>query len=102
MTPLANLVYALTMVLDIAINVAFVMLLARVVLSWLQVERGHPLIQVLFAITEPVLFPIRRRITRFTGHTAIDVAPLAALLALMFVQAFLVRTLYQLANALTF
>lgn len=102
MTPLGNLVFAVAQVLDIAINLMFLLLLARVVVSWVMPGNSHPLVQTLYAITEPLLFPIRQFIQRFTGHIAVDFSPIVAFLGLTFIQSFVVHTLFQLAQQLTF
>lgn len=103
MTPIGNLVFAVAQVLDIAINFMFLLLLARVILSWIQPNMpSHPITQVLYAITEPLLNPVRRLLNRYTGNLMIDLSPVVGFLALLFLQSFLVRTLYQIAQALEF
>jgi len=101
MTPLGNLVYAVSQVLDFAVNILFFLLLARVVISWVKVDAAHPAIQALYSVTEPFLLPIRRALYRYTGASAIDFSPIVAFLVLMFLQSFVVRTLFQLAQTLT-
>lgn len=101
MTPLGNLTMAVATVLDMAINLMFLVLLARVVLSWIQPDFGHPVSQTVFALTEPLLLPIRRGLRRVAGYTQIDVSPIIAFFGLVFLRMFLVQTLVELAQTLT-
>lgn len=100
MTPLANFIGALANVLDIAINLMFLVLLARVVISWIQPAAVHPVGQVIYAMTEPVLHPIRRYLHKYTKAMVIDFSPIIAFLALIFIQGFVVTTLKQFALSL--
>lgn len=53
-------------------------LLARVLLSWFpDIDRGHPIIQFLYQITEPFLRPVREVLPQ-TGM--IDLSPLVVFL----------------------
>lgn len=52
---------------------------ARAVVSWFPISRDHPLIVVLYQITEPVLAPLRRIIPTMG---MIDITPLVAMLLL--------------------
>jgi len=100
MTPLANFISALAQVMDMAINLMFLVLLARVVISWIQPAAGHPVGQVIYSITEPVLYPIRRFMNKYTSTLAIDLSPIVVFLALIFIQGFVVKTLHQMALTL--
>jgi len=53
---------------------------ARVVISWIPVNRYHPVVRLIHDATEPMLRPFRRMI-RF-GPGAIDFSPLILLLVL--------------------
>lgn len=55
---------------------------ARAILSWFNMDPRSPLIQILDAVTEPVLDPIRRIMPRLG---MIDLSPLIAILLLQFV-----------------
>jgi len=56
-------------------------LIIRVLLSWIPIDRGNPTIDSavrgLYAITEPVLGPIRRAIPPLAG---LDLSPMIAIL----------------------
>ena len=55
---------------------------ARAIVSWFNMDPRSPLIQILDAVTEPVLDPIRRIMPRLG---MIDLSPLVAILLLQFV-----------------
>lgn len=57
----------------------WILILVRVVLSFVQVSPYHPLVQMVYQLTEPILEPIRNIMPR-TGM--IDFSPLIALLLL--------------------
>jgi len=76
-----------------------VLILIRVLLSWIPISPSrpalnHPLIQLLYRITDPILEPLRRIIPPIGG--AIDISPMAALIILEIVQRVLVTLLLRL------
>ena len=58
-------------------------IVARALLSFLPIDQGSTIYQVLFRITEPVIDPIRRVLPN-TGM--LDMSPLAAILVLIALQ----------------
>ena len=59
----------------------FVLIIARIVISWIANQSRHPLIPLIYQLTEPVLRPFNRLIPPIGG---IDLSPLFALIALRF------------------
>jgi len=57
----------------------FVLIIARVIVSWFANQSRHPLIPLIYQLTEPVLKPINRLLPSFGG---VDLSPLFALIAL--------------------
>jgi YggT family protein len=74
-TPASQVVCLLFTFLTIAI-------FARAIVSWFNMDPRSPLIQILDAVTEPILDPIRRIMPRLG---MIDLSPLVAILLLQFV-----------------
>jgi YggT family protein len=68
---------------EILLQILWVAILIRVLLSWFPVDPRNPIIRVLFEITEPVLAPFRRVIPRIGMF---DLSPLAALLVIQLIQ----------------
>jgi YggT family protein len=59
----------------------FILIIAVVILSWVGGRVRHPLIPLLYQLTEPLLRPLRRAIPPIGG---IDLSPLFALIAIRF------------------
>jgi YggT family protein len=55
-------------------------LLARVLVSWLQVDPYNPLVRLLYQLTEPLLEPIRRILPQSGG---LDFSPMVALIVVL-------------------
>jgi len=75
------LLYALTKLGITLLMTYFILIIAMVLVSWLGRRARHPLIPLLYQLTEPVLRPIRRAIPPIAG---IDLSPLFALIAVRF------------------
>ena len=85
-------------ILAVVINVVFQVLwwaiLIRVLLSWLpmaniRIDPYNPAVRLLYAVTDPILEPLRR----FTTIGMIDLSPLVALLLLDFIRQILISML---------
>ena len=94
-----NLVFAVAKILDIALSAYMWIFVIRAVLSWVNPDPYNPIVRALYAITEPVLSFLRRRLPLMAG--SIDFSPMVAILIILFLQYFLVRTLFDLALRLT-
>lgn len=55
----------------------YIALIARVVLSWIQLDPSNPIVTVVYQVTEPILAPIRRVLPR-TGM--LDLSPMIAII----------------------
>jgi YggT family protein len=73
-------------------------LIGRIIVSWVNADYGNPIVRFLYAATEPVLAPVRRRLPIFAG--GLDLSPIVVWIAIIFLQRFLVRSLYDWAYAL--
>ena len=58
-------------------------LLARVLISWFQIDPYNPIVRILYQLTEPLLAPIRRLLPQ-TGM--MDFSPIVAFIAIMVVE----------------
>ena len=59
----------------------FFLIIASVILSWVGQRMRHPIIPLVYQLTEPVLKPFRKFIPPIAG---IDLSPLFALIAIRF------------------
>lgn len=95
---LANLLIAIAQVLDYLLWAYMWILVGRVIVSWVNADYNNPIVRFLYAATEPVLAPVRRRMS--LSAAGFDLSPLLVWIAIVFCQRFLVRSLYDLAFAL--
>jgi YggT family protein len=91
---LGNLIYALAVVLNIAITAYIWIIVIRALLSWVNPDPYNPIVRFLAAVTDPVLAPIRRRLPYLGG---LDISPVIVILILVFLRYFLVPTLMRVS-----
>ena len=90
-----NFLSALAQVLDMALTVYMWIVIVRALISWVNPDPYNPIVRFLVEATEPVLRPIRRLVP--TYRIGIDLSPLIVILAIYFLNFFLVRTLIDLS-----
>ena len=95
---LSNFLIAIAKVLDIVLSIYMWVVIARAVLSWVSPDPYNPIVRFIHKITEPVLYQIRRRIP--VSFSGIDFSPIIVFLAIIFLQRFVVHSLYGLAQSL--
>lgn len=95
---LGNLLAATAKVLDIVLVLYMWIIIIRALLSWVNPDPYNPIVQFLYNVTEPVLYRIRRAIPM--SGMGIDFAPIVVLLAIIFLQSFLVNSLSRFAMQL--
>jgi YggT family protein len=95
---LSNLVLALARLLELVLWAYFWVIIARAVLSWVNPDPFNPIVRFLYRVTEPVLRPIRHRLP--TLGMGLDLSPMLVILAIYFLQQFLVESLRDLALSL--
>lgn len=91
-----NLLIAVATILDYALWGYMWIIIIRAVLSWVNPDPYNPIVRALYAITEPLLSFLRRKFPLMAG--SIDFSPIVVILAIVFLQRFLVRTLIDLAT----
>jgi YggT family protein len=87
---------ALANVINLAIIAYIWILIARAILSWVSPDPYNPIVRFLYRVTEPVLRPVRERLSAF--QLGLDFSPMIVILALYFVKEFLVPVLYRIAT----
>ena len=88
---LANLLSALAELLRMVFEIYALILIVRVLITWVNPDPFNPVVQFLSRMTDPVLEPLRRVIPPLGP---IDISPIVALLILQALQHFIVRTLW--------
>lgn len=95
---LGNLLFAVAQILNIVLKIYFWIVIIRALLSWVNPDPYNPIVRFLHRVTDPVLERLRRMVpTQFGG---IDFGPFIVLLVIIFLQNFLVSSLFGLAQNL--
>jgi len=95
---ISNLLVAVAKVLDIALTIFMWIVIARAILSWVSPDPYNPIVRFIHNVTEPVLYQVRRKIPLSFG--GIDFSPMIIILAVYFLQQFVVQSLHQFAMTL--
>lgn len=95
---LNNFMMALAQMIDFVLSAYMWIVIGRAVISWVNPDRYNPVVRFLYDVTEPVLSRIRKMIPLSMG--GIDFSPMILIMAIMFLQSFLVPTLKQMARTL--
>ena len=93
---LGNFIAAMAHILDTVLTIYMWIIIIRAVLSWVNPDPYNPIVRFIHQVTEPVMYRVRRWIP--IGGFGIDFSPIIILLAIVFLQSFLVRSLLELAN----
>jgi YggT family protein len=93
---LGNFVDALASLVNILLTMMYWLILIRALLSWVNPDPFNPIVQFLTRVTEPVLEPIRRLLPPMP----IDISPIIVFFIIIFLQRFLVSSLYDLSMRL--
>lgn len=90
----SNFLLATARVLDLVLYLYMWIVIARAVVSWVNADPYNSIVRFLYNATEPVLYRVRRFLPIFGG---LDLSPLVVLIAIFFLQSFLVQSLRDLA-----
>lgn len=94
---LANFLFAIAYVIKYGLEIYMWIVIARAVISWVNPDPYNPIVRFLYKATEPVLSRVRRVLPDLGG---LDLSPLVVLLAIVFLQNFLVLSLFDLVSRL--
>ncbi len=95
---LANFLVATAQALNLVLWLYMWIVIARALISWVNPDPGNPIVRFLYNATEPLLYRVRRSVPFFAG--GIDFTPLIVLIAIYFLQAFLVQSLLDMASSM--
>ncbi|MBM4262263.1 MAG: YggT family protein [Deltaproteobacteria bacterium] len=95
---LANLIIAFAQILDYVLWAYVWILIGRVVISYVNADPYNPLVRFLHLATDPILDRVRAKLPMTAA--GFDLSPIVVWLAVLFLQHFLVRTLFDIAHAL--
>ena len=94
---LVNFIEASAYIINFLLSAYLWVVIGRALISWVNADPYNPIVRFLFQVTDPLLDRIRRFMPMFGG---LDFSPMILIVAIIFLQRFLVPTLHQLAQAL--
>lgn len=94
---LGNLLIAVAKIADMLLTLYMYLIIISALLSWVNPDPYNPIVRFLHRATDPVLDKIRKRMPYLGG---VDLSPLAVILAIYFVQNFIVRSIVELGYRL--
>ena len=86
-----DLIIAIAKIVDTLLEIYKWVIIIAALISWVNPDPYNPIVRFLYSVTEPVFRPIRRLIGYRLGP--IDISPIIVILAIIFIQSFLIRTL---------
>ena len=89
---------ALASIINFGLTAYMWIVIGRALISWVNPDPYNPIVHFLYDVTDPVLSRIRRVLPLAMG--GIDFSPMVLILAIMFLQGFLVPTLQHMARSL--
>jgi YggT family protein len=92
---IGNFIAAVAHIVDIALSIYMWIIIIRALLSWVNPDPYNPIVRLLHQVTEPPMAFVRQRIP--LRGMGIDLSPMIILLAIFFLQRFLVPSLMQLS-----
>ncbi len=89
---LGNFIIAIAQIIGAISTILTWIIIIRALISWVNPDPYNSIVQFLYRVTEPILMPIRRILPAMGGF---DLSPIVALVGIMFIRSFLVRTLIE-------
>ena len=85
---------SLALFVSLVFNIIYFVLIIRIILSWVGIDRSNELVNIIYRVTDPILLPFKRLPLQFG---MMDFSPIIAFLVLSVLRSFLVNVLYQIA-----
>ena len=92
---LGNLLAAVAKILHVILTGYMWVIIIRALISWVNPDPYNPIVRALYAVTEPILSRLRRKLPLFAG--SIDFSPIVVILIIYFLDWFLVGTILDLS-----
>ncbi|MBQ2768281.1 MAG: YggT family protein [Clostridia bacterium] len=85
---MSEILYVLSSFVDLLLTILYIALFVRVILSWLPLDEDGPIVSFVYALTEPVLLPVRALLERipFFENSPVDFSTFFAMILLMILQ----------------
>src|SRR3990172_9131881 len=92
---LGNFIMAVAKIIDMALTIYMWIIVIRALISWVNPDPYNPIVTFLYRATEPVLGRVRRWLP--LRGLGIDISPIIVIVAIVFLQSFLLKSLIELA-----
>lgn len=99
MIVLAAILEGLAVVTAQVFNILFLIVIVRVIISWVNADPYNPIVRFVIGATEPFLRPIRKLVPPL-GNSGIDLSPILLVLAIYFISTVLNSILWGYAAKL--
>ncbi|MDL2285179.1 YggT family protein [Desulfovibrio sp. OttesenSCG-928-F07] len=96
---IANILIGLTKILSSLITLYTIVVVVAALISWVNPDPYNPIVRTLRALTEPVMYRLRRRFS-FLYISGIDFTPLAVIFILQFIDIAVLHSVLEYAYAL--
>jgi YggT family protein len=89
-----NLIITAAEIVNMILTLYYWIVIIAALISWVNPDPYNPVVRFLRTVTEPALRPVRRLIGHRLGP--VDISPVIVVLAIIFVQKFLVRSMIEI------
>ena len=96
---LNNILFAFAQVLLTLTKIYFWIIIAAAVVSWVRPDPYNPIVRTLYALTEPVLYRVRKWLP-FTYLGGIDFSPVVVIIVLQLIENIVIRSLLQFVSGM--
>ena len=86
MSALGYVIIAFAKVLNLIINIDTFVIIAAVLISWVNADPYNPIVKILRQLTQPVFMLVKRILPRSLRYSRIDISPLIVLIVLMLIE----------------
>ena len=95
---MGHFIDGLAFVLNLVLNLVQLLVIASIIISWVNADPYNPIVRTITAITEPLYRPLRRLTSRIPGP--LDWAPLILILIVVFLQKSLIPYLVEMSRSI--
>lgn len=86
---------ALAKIIHYGLNIYLMIVFVRAILTWVNPDPYNPIVRFVNQVTEPLFYQIRKRLPLIYG--GIDFSPLIIIFAIVFLDTFLVQSLFRIS-----
>ena len=87
---------AIALVIGMVLTLYMWIIVARAVLSWVNPDPYNPIVRFIHNVTEPVLYPIRKRL--LVSYAGMDFSPIIVFLIIIFLNNWLVPSIRSIGS----